>query len=172
MLTKALVRSRPLLVHGMIIALFIPVLDLGLVRWCAWKIDRFVSHKIATVNDRAWLVREGQGYNPANIYWVVRYDCRETDVSIAGVIPRCLYWSIVPYDARTLPLPSYLYDETVRKEEGDKYTAYLTTRPTGRANEIDVSCCSCGLAIIRMSFPEDAKAAAELTPEVKAVPRP
>jgi len=77
---------------------------------------------------------------------------------------------MVPYDDYTLPLHSYLSDGNVVKDPGGRYTAYLTTRPRGRPNEIDVSAAPVGGLVIRISFPEDS-AAANAAPSVRPIGR-
>jgi hypothetical protein len=77
---------------------------------------------------------------------------------------------MVPYDGHTLPLHSYLFDGDIVKDEQGGFAAYLTTQPTGRPNEIDVSAAPVGGLVIRINFPEDA-AAANAAPRVRAMAR-
>jgi hypothetical protein len=69
-----------------------------------------------------------------------------------------------------MPLESYLFDETLQRDDHDRYTVYLTTRPRGRPNEIDVSAAPRGLVLIRTSFPEQCDAVIADTPEVHLLP--
>lgn len=135
------------------------------------KIEKAIAGKGWTENKTAELVPEGPGYNPANSYWVVPYDCRAVDVDISGVVPRARYWSIVAYNRWTMPVDSYYFDETIHKDDQGRYTVRLTTHPAGRANEIDVSSSPRGLVIIRTSLPEDAAAVRREGPTVTPVTR-
>jgi hypothetical protein len=139
-----------------------------------YQVHRLTVDKLksegALPNQAAFRVEEGKGYNPGNVYWAVVYDCRETDVEISGVVPKARYWSMVPYDGHTLPLGSYLFDGNIKTDKDGRYTAFLTTRPRGRPNEIDVSAAPVGGLVIRISFPEDV-AAANTAPEVKPIGR-
>jgi hypothetical protein len=47
------------------------------------------------------------------------------------------------------------FDQTIKKDEDDNYIAYLTTKPKGRPNEIDVSASPQGVVLIRSSFPDN-----------------
>jgi hypothetical protein len=149
--------------HLAVILLLLPGIYYGVREFRVFRIQRLREERLQsegiTPNTAAFRVNEGQGFNPNNVYWAVLYDCRETDVEITGIIPKARYWSMVPYDDYTLPLQSYLFDGDVVRDQEGRYTAYLTTRPRGRPNEIDVSAAPVGGLIIRISFPEDSTAA-------------
>jgi hypothetical protein len=159
--------------HLAVILLFLPAIYFCLREGRAREITRQTEQRLAregtAPNTAAWPVDEGQGFNPDNTYWVVVYDCRDADVEIQGFVPKAKYWSLVPYNEYMLPLDSYVFDGNVVKDEDGAYTAYLTTRPKGRHNEIDVSASPIGGLVIRASFPEDA--AANRTPQVRPLSR-
>jgi hypothetical protein len=161
---------RTVLINLVVIALALPVLYCGAMEWMAWHIAERISRRGAP-NTKAWLAGEGQGFNPANTYWVVNYDCREADVEIKGTVPKARYWSIVAYNKYTMPLDSYIFDETVKTDDTGGYTAYLTVKPRGRPNEIDVAASPRGLVLIRNSFPEDPDVVVKTVPEVRPLPR-
>ncbi len=127
-----------------------------------WSAKRYVAAQhMAAVPDQivpnsvAFPGTSAKGYNPANHYWVVLYDCRSSDVEVSGIVPESLYWSAVPYDLLTLPLDSYLYDETIVMDDERRYTMVLTTEPGDRVNAIDVSTAPEGVLLIRTSYPKD-----------------
>jgi hypothetical protein len=160
--------------HLAVILLFLPAIYFCLREGRARGIMRLTEERLAregtAPNTTAWPIAEGQGFNPDNTYWVVVYDCRDTDVEIQGVVPKAKYWSMVPYNEYMLPLDSYVFDGNVTKDKEGAYTAYLTTRPRGRRNEIDVSASPIGGLVIRTSFPDDV-VAANLAPKVRPTPR-
>lgn len=136
----------------------------------AYKITKRLLRRGAP-NTKARVAKGGQGFNPANVYFTLNYDCRKDDVEIRGVVLEGLYWSLVPYDRYTLPLKSYLTDESVITDDEGRYTVRLTTRPQGRPNELDVSASPRGFVIIRNSLVKNPYGANQKVPEVKAVPR-
>jgi hypothetical protein len=160
--------------HVAVIILLLPGIYYGLREIRVHHIRRLTQERLlsarASPNQAAFQVIEGQGFNPGNLYWAVVYDCRENDVEIKGTVPNARYWSMVPYDGHTLPLRSYLFDGDIVKDEKGGFTAYLTTQPAGRPNEIDVSAAPVGGLVIRINFPEDA-AAANTAPRVRAMAR-
>lgn len=162
---------RLLLINLAVVAALVPVCYRVSEEWYVGKIEAAIADKGWTENETATVVQEGPGYNPANSYWVVPYDCRAIDVDISGVVPRARYWSIVAYNRYTMPVNSYYFDETIHKDEQGRYTVRLTTRPAGRVNEIDVSTAPRGLVIIRTSFPEDVATVRREGPTVTPVTR-
>ncbi|HEY9729408.1 MAG TPA: hypothetical protein V6D50_23400 [Chroococcales cyanobacterium] len=122
-------------------------------------------------NTEARIAKQGVGFNPSNIYFTVNYDCQNTDVEIRGIVPKGIYWSLVAYDKYTMPLNSYLFDKTIKKDEEDRYIAYLTTKPKGRSNEIDVSASPKGLVLIRSSLPENPDRVVKAVPQVRSIPQ-
>jgi hypothetical protein len=174
MFAKTYRRLGTLGLHLAVILLLLPGIYYGLCLVRVYQVHRITQERLhaegVAPNTAAFLVTEGRGFNPGNLYWAVVYDCRETDVEITGIVPKARYWSMVPYDFHTLPLDSYLFDGNVVKDPDGRYTAYLTTRPKGRPNEIDVSAAPAGGLVIRISFPEDA-AAANAAPSVRPVAR-
>jgi hypothetical protein len=171
---KAFRRLGTLGFHLAVILLLLPGIYYGLRLFGVYRIWRLTQERLQAEgvepNTAAFLVSEGRGFNPSNVYWAVVYDCRETDVEISGVVPRARYWSMVPYDRHTLPLASYLFDGNVVTDHECRFTAYLTTRPRGHANEIDVSSSPVGGLVIRISFPED-EIAANTAPKVRPIAR-
>ena len=161
---------RLLLINLAIIALFLPVIYYGSIEFAAFQIRSRRANK-SQPNTEARIAKQGVGFNPANIYFTVNYDCRNTDVEIRGVVPKGLYWSIVAYDKYTMPLNSYLFDQTIQKDEKDNYIAYLTTKPKGRPNEIDVSASPKGVVLIRSSFPDNPDQVVKTVPQVRAIPQ-
>lgn len=159
-----------ILLNALVVAALVPLCYWVSVEWYLWKIERAIKLKGWTANQTAEMVQDGPGYNPANSYWVIPYDCREVDVAITGTVPKARYWSIVAYNRHTMPLDSYIFDETVRLEEAGRYTVYLTTTPRGRPNEMNVTGSPRGLVIIRTSFPADPEMA-KASPTVTASPR-
>jgi hypothetical protein len=168
---KTVRRLRTLLINLGLVAAFVPAIYYTAVEWLGWEMTRRLAERAGPPNAAAWRADDGPYLNPDNLYWVVEYDCRETDVEITGVVPRCRYWSLVAYDHYTLPLPSHLFDETLRTDADGGYTAVLTTRPTGRPNEIDVSPAPRGAAVVRVGSPDDAEAAGRAAPRVRPAPR-
>jgi hypothetical protein len=171
---KAYRRLGTLGLHVAVILILLPGMYYGLRTYRVYRIhcltDARLQSEGVTRNTAAFQIHEGRGFNPSNVYWAVVYDCRESDVEISGVIPKARYWSMVPYDDYTLPLHSYLFDGNVVRQENGRYTAYLTTRPRGRPNEIDVSASPTGGLVIRISYPEDASAAGT-APSVRPLAR-
>lgn len=159
-----------ILINALVVVALVPFCYWVSVEWYLWKIERAIQLKGWTVNETAELVQDGPGYNPANSYFVIPYDCRHADVVITGTVPRARYWSIFAYDRYTMPLASYWFDETVQQDALGRYTVYLTTSPSGRANEMNVAAAPRGLVIIRTSFPADPTAAKQ-PPTVQAVSR-
>ena len=162
---------RLAIVHAVLIALFMPLISLAAVEWAAYQASLQRRCRFPVANQTACFPPEGPGYNPDNLYCAVEFDCRQTDVEIQGIVPPAKYWSMVPYDRYTMPLDYYLSDETIRKDSTGGYVAYLTTRPSGRTNEIDVSNSPCGLLLIRITLPEDSEEVARHPPIVRPIPR-
>ncbi len=162
---------RLLVINAGLVALCIPVISLALVEWAAQQATMQRRCRFPIPNRTACFPGEGPGYNPDNLYCAIEYDCRQTDVEIQGILPPAKYWSMVPYDRYTMPLGSYLSDETIHTESTGRYVAYLTTRPQGRTNEIDVSASPCGLLVIRITLPEDPEEVARQAPIVRPVAR-
>jgi hypothetical protein len=162
---------QTLLINGALVALFVPLLYQGLLQWAAWRISRACG-KCALVNQKAYLIEDGPGYNPANLYWAVRYDCTDSDVEITGIVPQARYFSLVAYDRYTLPLPNALLGEMMVKDATGRFTAYLTVQPGRHANEIDVSASPRGIVLIRIGCPEAVEELAGTPPAVRPVPRP
>jgi hypothetical protein len=162
---------RILAINALLVALLIPLMNLAAVEWAAYRATRERKSRFPITNTAAWLADQGPGYNPENMYWVVEYDCRQTDVAVQGIVPPAKYWSMVPYDRYTMPLGSYLTDQTVQKEYQGWYIAYLTTRPQGRTNEIDVTASPRGLLLIRILLPDDPQEVARQAPIVRPVGR-
>jgi uncharacterized membrane protein len=162
---------RAVAINALLVALLIPVMSLAAVEWAAYRATLERQSRFPITNTVAWLADDGPGYNPENMYWVVEYDCRETDVAIQGIVPPAKYWSMVPYDRYTMPLSSYLTDEMVQKEYTGRYVAYLTARPQGRTNEINVSASPRGLLLIRILLPDDPQEVARQAPIVRPVAR-
>jgi hypothetical protein len=156
-------------VNLLLVALLIPVMSFAAVEWAAYQATQERQSRFPVTNSVAWLPDDGPGYNPENMYWVVEYDCREADVVIQGIVPAAKYWSMVPYNRYTMPLSSYLTDETVQKDYAGRYVAYLTAHPRGRTNEIDVSVSPRGLLLIRILLPDDPKEVARQAPVVRPV---
>jgi hypothetical protein len=160
---------QTLLINVVLVAVLVPLLYQGILQWAAWRIARACG-KCALVNQKAYLIEDGPGYNPANLYWAVRYDCSDTDVEITGVVPRARYFSIVAYDRYTLPLGHPLLGETMTKDAAGRYAAYLTIHPGRRTNEIDVSASPRGVVLIRVGCPEAAEELTATPPEVRPLP--
>jgi hypothetical protein len=163
--------ARLLVTHAVLVALFVPIISLALVEWAALQAAMQLRCRFPVPNRTVCFQQDGPGYNPANMYCALEYDCRQTDVEIQGILPPAKYWSMVPYDRYTLPLGSYLSDETIQTESTGRYVAYLTTRPRGRTNEIDVSASPRGLLLIRITLPEDPEEVARQAPIVRPVAR-
>ncbi len=159
-----------LLINLVIITLLLFVLYYGSIELAAFQIARRRVNK-SNPNTEARIANQGIGFNPSNSYFTVNYDCRKTDVEIRGIVPKGIYWSIVAYDKYTMPLNSYLFDQTIKKDEDDNYIAYLTTKPKGRANEIDVSASPKGVVLIRSSFPNNPNQVVKTIPQVRAIPQ-
>jgi hypothetical protein len=168
---RAFRAARVVAIHLALVGLLLPVVYRVAVELHGWEMTRQLAARAGPPNTAAWRPDDGPYFNPANLYWIIEYDCREVDVEITGVVPKARYWSLVPYDRHTLPLPSYLFDETVRTDARGAYTIRLTARPTGQSNEIDVSPAPRGAAFLRVGYPEDPESAARATPQVAAVPR-
>ena len=173
---------RAVAFNALVVALLLPVLSLAAVEWAAHQATLERKSRFPITNTVAWLLDEGPGFNPENMYWVVEYDCRETDVEIQGIVPPAKYWSMVPYDRYTMPLGCYLCDQTVQKDSTGRYVIYLTVRPArasglnaearpGRTNEIDVSASPRGLLLIRILLPDDPEEVARQPPFVRPVRR-
>ena len=152
-----------------LVAVFWVLIYLGLREWQAWRISRRLLKK-GRPNAGLRPAREGQGFNPANIYFTMNYDCRRVDIRICGVLPQCRFWSITAYDRYTVPLESFLVDETLVTADDNHYTAWLSRRPRGRPNEIDVSASPRGLLIVRNSFPGKPDEVLQNIPQVEVLP--
>jgi hypothetical protein len=165
-------RSRfalAILVSAVELALLVPLLDRALAAHLARK--HIPDLPLAQLtNRRAVLVGSAQGFNPGNIYWAVVYDCRNGDVEVTGELPECLYWSAVPYGWDTLPLRSFVFDETAQTDKSRRYTLRLTRNATGAANEIDVAASPTGFLVIRCSYPDDSATVTKNPPQVRALP--
>ena len=161
---------RAVLLNLVAVVLLLPAVYYGLIGMMAFINWQWAS-RYFKLNREARILAYAQGFNPANIYWGVLYDCRANDVEISGILPKARYWSLVAYDRLTMPLDTYFFDETIQKDDEDRYTAYLTTRPKGRPNEIDVSAAPRGLVLIRTSFPENSDAIVAAAPQVRTLPR-
>ena len=78
------------------------------------------------------------------------------------------------YDDSSIPIPQFMYDESLfpSKEDPGKYDLYLTTKPSfnPHLNEIDVSSCPKGLAIVRIIYPKDEETVERCMPTVEEVP--
>lgn len=159
-----------LLINLVIIALVLFGLYYGSIEVTAYQIARRRVNK-SKPNTEARIANQGIGFNPSNIYFTVNYDCRKTDVEIRGIVPQGVYWSIVAYDKYTMPLNSYLFDRTIKKDEEDNYIAYLTTKLKDRPNEIDVSASPKGVVLIRSSFPDNSDQVVKTVPQVRAIPQ-
>ena len=157
-----------LLINLVIVALLLFVIYYGSIELAAFQIARRRMNK-SQPNTEARIANQGIGFNPSNIYFTVNYDCRKTDVEIRGVVPKGVYWSIVAYDKYTMPLSSYLFDQTIQKDEENNYMAYLTTKPKGCPNEIDVSASPKGVVLIRSSFPDNPDQVVKTVPQVRAI---
>ena len=107
--------------------------------------------------------------NGENDFWAIYYDCRKCDLRIKGTIPKARFWSVTAYDKFARPLPDFIMDKTVTKEEGENYVIYLTTRPSGRPNEINVSKCPVGEAVVRVSLMEKQLDREKFTPMIREV---
>ncbi len=134
----------------------------------AYKISRMLLSR-GKPNAGMRRANQGKGFNPANIYFTMNYDCRKEDIQITGVMPETLYWSMTVYDRYTVPLKSFLVDDSLVRQRDDRYSAWLTRRPLGRPNEIDVSTSPRGLLIIRNSLPRDPHEVANSPPKVRTV---
>ncbi|ESQ14949.1 MAG TPA: hypothetical protein DDY14_14260 [Chromatiaceae bacterium] len=110
-----------------------------------------INSRHALVNRRAHLNRDPRfAQNPANTGFIFFYDCGSTDLAITGVLPECRFFGISVYDRFSRPLPAMVIDEDVRDAD-DTFIAFLTIRPTGARNEINVRACPRGTGIIRYS---------------------
>ena len=134
----------------------------------AYKISKMLLSR-GKPNAGMRLANQGKGFNPANIYFTMNYDCRKEDIQITGVMPETLYWSLTVYDRYTVPLKSFLVDDSLDRQRDNRYTAWLTRRPLGRPNEIDVSTSPRGLLIIRNSLPRNPHEVANAPPIVRTV---
>ena len=154
-----------------LIVVFCALIYLVLREWQAYKISKRLLER-GRQNSTMRLARQGQGFNPANIYFTMNYDCRRADIRIAGVLPQCRFWSMTAYDRYTVPLKSFLVDETVITAVDNHYIAWLSRRPRGRSNEIDVAPSPKGLLIIRTSFPDQSDEVMKNPPQIEVVPWP
>jgi hypothetical protein len=169
MLPKRWPTLRTIGLHLAIIGLLMPVWY-----WLGREIvSAFYQHRLTLLNEilntGAWQPTDGQGYNPSNVYWVVPYDCRTTDVEVSGTLPPARYWSATAYDRYMMPLPSYVADSTLKADSQKHYTLRITTQPRGGTNEIDVRHSPTGIVVMRISNPEDETA--RTAPTVRPVPR-
>jgi hypothetical protein len=151
------------------VTVFVVLVNWGAKRYLAAQHMAAVPDQIVA-NTVAFPGTSAKGYNPANHYWVVLYDCRSSDVEVSGIVPESLYWSAVPYDLLTLPLDSFLYDETIVMDDDRRYALVLTTEPEDRANAIDVSSAPEGVLLIRTSYPLH-REQVEVPPTVRVVSR-
>ena len=122
------------------------------------------------VNRRAHVNRDPRfAQNPANTGFIFFYDCRDTDLAIEGVLPPCKFFGISVYDRFSMPLPSMAIDDDVRDGDG-RFVVFLTTRPSGARNEIDVSENPRGTGILRYSHMERPETIDQYEPSLVTVP--
>lgn len=170
-----------LVVHVIVIAALVVVLPLIVQALVARKNARMVDESALTytgarsreelVNRRAHVNRDPRfAQNPANTGFIFFYDCRDADLVIEGVLPDCKFFGISVYDRFSMPLPSMVIDDDVRSSDV-RYAIFLTTRPRGARNEIDVSATPRGTGIIRYSHMEKPETIAEYEPRLEAVAR-
>lgn len=123
------------------------------------------------VNRRAHVNRDPRfAQNPANTGFIFFYDCRDADLVIEGVLPACKLFHVSVYDRFSMPLPSMVNDDDVRGSD-DRYVIFLTTRPRGARNEIDVSANPRGTGIIRYSHMTHPDTIEQYEPTLAAVAR-
>lgn len=151
----------PVLVHLAVIGLLavaLPLLVQELVaRSNAAMVDQSAlaytgaTTRKALVNRRAHVNRDPRfAQNPANTGFIFFYDCTRVDLRIEGILPSCLFFGVSVYDRFSMPAAAMAIDQDVEGPDG-RYTVFLTTRPTGARNEIDVRAVPCGTGIIRCS---------------------
>ena len=170
-----------LVVHVIVIAALVVVLPLVVQALVARKNARMVDESALAytgaasreelVNRRAHVNRDPRfAQNPANTGFIFFYDCRDADLVIEGALPACEFFGISVYDRFSMPLPSMVIDDDVRSSDG-RYAIFLTTRPRGARNEIDVSATPRGTGIIRYSHMEKPETVAEYEPRLEVVAR-
>lgn len=129
------------------------------------------SSREELVNRRAHVNRDPRfAQNPANTGFIFFYDCRDADLVIEGALPACEFFGISVYDRFSMPMPSMVIDDDVRDSDG-RYAIFLTTRPRGARNEIDVSANPRGTGIIRYSHMMSPETIEQYEPNLEVVAR-
>lgn len=166
-------------VHLAVIAVLVIALPLVLQELVARRNARMVDESAlaytgarsreALVNRRAHVNRDPRfAQNPAVTGFIFFYDCRETDLVVEGVLPACKFFGISVYDRYSMPGEAMVIDEDVRTGDG-RFIAFLTTRPSGARNEIDVRAIPRGTGIIRYSHMERPETIEEIEPSLARV---
>ena len=125
------------------------------------------NNKIRVVETES--VENGSGIG-SNIYLSLWYDCRETDLSIEGIIPEMQHWSIVPYDIGTsYPLNTWVEKDSIRIDEMGKYTVKLSSNNNNKNNFLNVAEAPVGLLLFRYTNPKDPIKAISNLPTVKQI---
>ncbi len=149
------------LINAAVVLALMLLLPLAFQEWVARKNAAMVDQSALKytgaltrrelINRRAHVNRDPRfAQNPANTGFIFFYDCRTTDLVIEGEIPPCEFFAVSVYDRYSMPLPTMVIDDDLR-DLGGRYVIFLTTRPRGARNEIDVSAMPQGTGIIRCS---------------------
>ena len=170
-----------LLLHVLIVLLLVAGLWLGLQEWVVRNNAAMVDEsalaytgavsRAELVNQRAHVNRDPRfAQNPANTGFIFFYDCRNVDLLIQGALPESLFVGFSAYDRYAMPVSSMVIDDDVRDSEMN-YRVYLTSRPTGARNEIDVHNVPCGTGIIRFTQMTEPELVEQYEPILEAVPQ-
>eukprot|EP00736_Rhodelphis_marinus_P006650 Rmarinus@m.11859 len=128
--------------------------------------------KVTIPNDIKGVVQctSAPGYNPANSYLAMQYDCSTEDVVLTGIMPQARYFSLLPYDKWTNSVGAGIYDSQITSSPGKEYRVTLSRHPAGKTNVVDVSSCPEGVLLIRMSFPKSEDDVVKCVTKVSTTP--
>jgi len=154
-----------------------------LLRKCAAKYTKMINARgpaNSSVNLPA--ARHSLKGSSKHAYYSMAYDATETDVEVKGVLrlPASVdgafrYTSVTTYAYTSLPLAQYFDGATLTPDAGNAdgsqpFTVRLTTTPSGRPNEVDVSESPTGVCVVRIVYPTSDEVVAACKPSIKTTP--
>lgn len=161
----ALVAVLPLLLEALVAARNARMVDESALRYTGAR------SREELVNRRAHVNRDPRfAQNPANTGFIFFYDCRNGDLAVEGRLPPCKLFSVSVYDRFARPLPSLVIEDDVREPDG-RYAVFLSARPRGARNEIDVSTHPRGTGIVRCSHTTHPETIDEYEPTLRVIAR-
>jgi uncharacterized membrane protein len=105
------------------------------------------------------------------VYFVSRFECRNTITEISGPSPDAVYWMIGIYDNRFQRIPGGHINDTTAEIGADGYFHVVIQQKPGNAqNTLECGNVRSGLIIMRVFLPDDPDAVVRPTIERKSLP--